>query len=77
MILEIEPPFDSCHEESFTADAVHCPECMGTGGVPAPRDFLGFDPYETDTCQRCGGSGRLTATVHVKWHTMHEMKKNE
>lgn len=68
-VLIVSPPLyeKDINGENFKFPGIECPTCEGTGNVPLPRDLLGFDPADLETCQRCGGTGRLKADVVIRW----------
>lgn len=67
--LLVIPPISEKHlnGEHFKYTGFDCPTCNGTGVVPIHSDFLGLEPDDTETCQRCQGHKKLCVHIVAKW----------
>jgi len=62
-IIEVAPPEYSNYRESSVLSGFKCPRCNGRGWLP---DY-GIKDIGRMDCERCGGTGRLNATVRIEW----------
>ena len=66
------------NSEIFRINDFKCPACSGKG----LQDYSGwsskfkrnFDDPDEQPCERCGGSGKLTANVLVNWTPFKKIK---
>lgn len=68
-VLIVAPPIfeKDINGEHFRFIDIVCPTCNGSGEVPVHVDYLGLEPADMDSCQRCSGQGLLIADVVIRW----------
>lgn len=64
------PPPIPC-SETFKFFGFECPQCNGKGGFQYDYYFKKFkknlDDPDWQPCERCNGTGKLTAKVTIEW----------
>lgn len=59
-------PKEHQKRESFLLPEIDCPECHGRGYFLEESGEINND-YNTVTCVRCEGRGKLDASVVINW----------